>query len=56
MGGLWAGAISEVHPVAGVEAVMGREAGGDIGEADLRHEAVLRLANQMRNTPALIGC
>ena len=56
MCGLWAGAISEVHPVAGVEAVMGREAGGDIGEADLRHEAVLRLANQMRNTPALIGC
>ena len=38
MGGLRAAAVSEIHPVAGVEAVMGREAGGQVGEADLRHE------------------
>ena len=38
MGGLGPAAVSEVNSVAGVEAVMGREAGGQIGEADLRHE------------------
>ena len=38
MGGLRAAAVSEIHPVAGVEAVMGSEAGGQVGEADLRHE------------------
>ena len=38
MGSLRAAAVSEIHPVAGVEAVMRREAGGQVGEADLRHE------------------
>ena len=33
MGCLRAAAVSEIHPVAGVEAVMGRKAGGQVGEA-----------------------
>ena len=55
MGGLRAAAVSEIHPVAGVEAVMGREAGCDVGEADLR-DNVSQSDRRGGNSPALIGC
>ena len=55
MGGLGPAAVSEVNSVAGVEAVMGREAGRDVGEADLR-DNVSQSDRRGGNSPALIGC
>ena len=55
MGGLRPAAVSEVNPVAGVEAVMGREAGRDVAEADLR-DNVSQSDRRGGNSPALIGC
>ena len=55
VGGLPPTAVSEVNSVAGVEAVMGREAGRDVGEADLSHN-VSQSDLRGGNSPALIGC
>ena len=58
MGGLGPAAVSEVDSVPGVEAVMGREAGRDVGEADLGHAGHNVSQSDLRggNSPALIGC
>ena len=55
VGGLGPAAVSEVNSVAGVEAVMGREAGRDVGEADLG-DNVSQSDRRGGNSPALIGC
>ncbi len=60
MSGLRPAAVRQVDPVPGVEAVMGREAGCDVGEADLGHTGHNSIKSDLRvregNSPVLIDC